>query len=180
LRVQCKWATSNNDVIAVHLVSTRRVSDGYVRRSYSSAEVDAIGIYCDDLDRCFLVPIDLISNQSTIRLRLAPARNGQRAALHFANEYELGAVAQLEERVAGSDEAEGSSPSSSIDQDTPSERTFEEVGAHRFRNHFGYYMERAAAGTEILVRRRGKPYACLGPPNRRQRYPVLKSAAPRS
>jgi len=39
----------------------------------------------------------------------------------------------------------------------------EEVGAHEFRNHFGYYMERAAAGAEILIRRRGKPYARLGP-----------------
>jgi len=39
----------------------------------------------------------------------------------------------------------------------------EEVGAHKFRNHFGYYMEQAAAGTEILIRRRGKPYARLGP-----------------
>jgi len=26
-------------------------------------------------------------------------------------------------------------------------------------------MEQAAAGAEILVRRRGKPYARLGPPN---------------
>jgi len=39
----------------------------------------------------------------------------------------------------------------------------EEVGAHEFRNRFGLYMERAAAGTEILIRRRGKPYARLGP-----------------
>ncbi len=39
----------------------------------------------------------------------------------------------------------------------------EEVGAHKFRNHFGYYMERAAAGADILIRRRGRPYARLGP-----------------
>ena len=26
----------------------------------------------------------------------------------------------------------------------------EQVGAHQFRNHFGWYMERAAAGEEIL------------------------------
>jgi prevent-host-death family protein len=39
------------------------------------------------------------------------------------------------------------------------------VGAHQFRNHFGLYMERAAAGAEILIRRRGQPYARLGPPN---------------
>jgi prevent-host-death family protein len=41
-----------------------------------------------------------------------------------------------------------------------------EVGAHEFRNHFGYYMERAAAGEEILINRRGKPHARLGPPSR--------------
>jgi prevent-host-death family protein len=39
-----------------------------------------------------------------------------------------------------------------------------EVGAHEFRNHFGWYMERAATGEEILIKRRGKPHARLGPP----------------
>ena len=38
------------------------------------------------------------------------------------------------------------------------------VGAHEFRNHFGYYMERAAAGLQILITRRGKPHSHLGPP----------------
>jgi len=32
-----------------------------------------------------------------------------------------------------------------------------------FRNHFVYYLERAAAGDEILIRRRGRPYARLVP-----------------
>jgi prevent-host-death family protein len=45
----------------------------------------------------------------------------------------------------------------------------EEVGAHEFRNHFGFYLDRASAGTEVLVRRRGKPYASLCPPARRRR-----------
>jgi len=38
-----------------------------------------------------------------------------------------------------------------------------QVGAHQFRNHFGWYMERAAAGEEILVTRRGKPCVRLVP-----------------
>ena len=50
----------------------------------------------------------------------------------------------------------GSSPASS----TPSEV---EVGCHQFRNHFGHYLERAAAGDEILVRRHGRLYARLVP-----------------
>ena len=75
-----------------------------------------------------------------ILLRLAPTRNGQRACLNHAAEFEFdGAVAQLEERRAGSAKAGGSSPPSS----TPSKT---EVGCHQFRNHFGFYLERASAG----------------------------------
>jgi prevent-host-death family protein len=50
----------------------------------------------------------------------------------------------------------GSSPASS----TP---TAVDVGCHQFRNHFGYYLERAAAGDEIRISRRGRPYARLVP-----------------
>jgi prevent-host-death family protein len=163
LRVQCKWANRKDDVIVVHLASSRRGPNGYIRRNYSPAEVDAIGIYCGDLDRCFLVPIELIAGQWAMQLRLTAPRNGQRAALHFADEYDLGAVAQLAERCHGMAEAEGSNPSSSINQTTASKLEFIDVGAHKFRNHFGHYMEQAAAGTDILIRRRGKPYARLGP-----------------
>jgi prevent-host-death family protein len=38
-----------------------------------------------------------------------------------------------------------------------------EVGANEFRNHLGWYMERAAAGEEIAITHRGKPYARLIP-----------------
>jgi prevent-host-death family protein len=39
------------------------------------------------------------------------------------------------------------------------------VGAHEDRNHFGWYMERATAGEQFLITRRGKPYARLSPPH---------------
>lgn len=159
VRVQCKWARKVENVVVANLARNRRGPDGFIRRSYSADEVDAFGLYCGELDQCFLVPIDLVDGQWSLQLRLEPARNGQRAALHFAEEYRLGAVAQLEERSDGIRKAEGSSPSSSTDHQIVTGSV--EVGAHEFRNHFGYYMERAAAGTEILVSRRGKPYARL-------------------
>jgi prevent-host-death family protein len=37
------------------------------------------------------------------------------------------------------------------------------VGAHGFRNHFGWYMERTVADEEFLVTRRGKPCVRLVP-----------------
>jgi prevent-host-death family protein len=163
LRVQCKWATKKGDVVAISLGTSRRGRSGYVRATYSALEVDAIGAYCEEIDSCFLIPIGVVAGHWGIQLRLAPARNGQRAALHLAEQYELGAVAQLEERRHGMAEAEGSSPSSSTHPADPSAPTEIEVGAHEFRNHFGYYMEQATSGAEILIRRRGRPYARLGP-----------------
>jgi prevent-host-death family protein len=53
-------------------------------------------------------------------------------------------------------EARGSSPLSS----TPSST---EVGCHQFRNHFGFYLERAAAGETVEISRRGRPYGRLVP-----------------
>jgi len=37
------------------------------------------------------------------------------------------------------------------------------IGAHGFRNRFGWYMERALAGESILVTRRGRPALRLLP-----------------
>jgi prevent-host-death family protein len=166
LRVQCKWAALENGVVQVRLRRcTHSPTLGYVRSSYDSDEIDAIAAYCDELNQCFLIPIDLIAAQDWISLRVDPPRNGQRAALHLAADYTLhGAIAQLGERLTGSQEVGGSNPPSSTSSagDNPSEVV---VGAHQFRNHFGYWMERAAAGDEILITRRGRRYARLGPPD---------------
>ena len=161
-RVQCKWGALDEDgsVIKVSLRSSWCTPTGYEHRQYESGEIDLVAVYCGDLDRCYLLPHELAVGRSGIWLRLSPPRNGQRASINLAEEFELpGAVAQLEERDAGSVEARGSSPLSS----TPSPREVLDVGAHEFRNHFGYYLERAADGHEVLVTRRGRPYVRLIP-----------------
>jgi prevent-host-death family protein len=160
-RVQCKWGSRKGDVIAAHVSGSYLSPNGYVRSTYAPHEVDAVAIYCGELDECYLLPIELVARQYCIHLRLAPARNGQRAGLHFAHEYLLsGAVAQLGERCHGMAEVTGSSPVSSTPRNGPES---EVVGAHDFRCLFGWYAQRAAAGQEILVTRRGKPYVRLLP-----------------
>ena len=59
LRVQCKWGALDPEraVIKVNLQGCRYTPNGYVRSSYSAAEIDATAIYCADLDRCYLLPI---------------------------------------------------------------------------------------------------------------------------
>ena len=108
-----------------------------------------------------MLPIELVAGQYQVHLRLVPPRNGQRASLNWASEFELsGAIAQLGERSDGIRKVVGSSPTSSIDSDSPSGQC---VGAHQFRNHFGWYMERTVAGEEFIVTRRGKPCVRLVP-----------------
>jgi prevent-host-death family protein len=155
-RVQCKWGGLSDDgaIIKVNLTSNWCTPGGYERRYYSEDEIDLVAIYCDALDRCYLLPIALVAGRRGIQLRVTPPRNGQRACLNLAVDFELpGAIAQLGERLRGTQEAAGSSPLSST---SPPETLH--VGAHEFRNHFGYYLERAADGHEVLVSRRGRPY----------------------
>jgi prevent-host-death family protein len=170
LRLQCKSAPLHGDVIHVRNESTRRGPNGFVRRPYTAGEVDAIAAYCSELDRTYLLPIDLLGTSRQITLRLNPTRNGQRACLNWAAEYELaGAIAQLGERLHGMQEVVGSSPTSSTPQIT-------ELGAYDYRQKFGWYMERAAAGESFLITRRGKPYARLSPPHTQLDLPAPEPA----
>ena len=158
LRVQCKWGRLQGDIVVVNLQTSRYTPNGYVQTSYSAGEVDVVAVYCGDLDRCYLLPESVFVDRRAIHLRLHPPLNGQRACINLAADFEFaGAVAQLEERRAGSAKVRGSSPLSSTlfaDDEIV-------VGAHEFRNRFGWYAERAAAGEEILVTFRGRPHLRL-------------------
>ena len=122
LRIQCKWAQLKGDVLIVRCYTFRRTRDGYRKTTYTSSEVDAIAAYSSDLDRCFLIPIELAARRPTLALRIAPTRNNQRRGINWADEFDFaatlrrhqGAVAQLGERMPGRHEATGSSPVGSI------------------------------------------------------------------
>jgi prevent-host-death family protein len=163
LRVQCKWARLEKGVVCVNLVGYRLTNAGGVRTKYSVDEIDAVAAYCQALDRVFLLPASEVAGRSAFWLRVAPTKNAQRAAINWADDYSLGAIAQLGERLRGTQEVAGSSPASSTPQADPAGGEVV-VGAHEFREKFGYWMERAAGGDEILITRRGRRYARLGPP----------------
>ncbi len=159
-RVQCKWGAMDSDagIVRVGLRTYSHTFTGQRRSVYTTDEVDLLAVYCGGNDRCYLVPSSRIDSRTQIWLRTTPPGNGQRASINLAEDYEFaGAVAQLEERRAGSAKVRGSSPLSSTPP--PALRT----GCHEFRNHFGHYLEQAAAGHEVEISRRGRPYARLVP-----------------
>ena len=162
LRVQCKWARliHEKSVIYVQVGGNRSTPQGYVRSVYTRQEVDIIGVYCNELDRCYLVPIEIAEGQHALHLRVDPARNGQRAGIREAAKFEFaGAVAQLARASAW--HAEGRGFESPQLHSPPRNSGAVVVGANEFRNRFGWYMERAAAGEEFHVERRGRPYVRL-------------------
>ncbi len=116
LRVQCKWAVRIGEVVSVRCQSTRRSANGMLWRSYTADEIDAIAAYCADLRQSYLLPISLVAGRRNVHLRLSPARNNQVRGVNFADDYRLGAIAQLGERPAGSRKVGGSNPPSSTEK----------------------------------------------------------------
>jgi hypothetical protein len=134
--VQCKWArlSPDRDVVIVPLVSSRRGPAGFIRRPYEADEVDLIAAYCEELNRCFLMPVSVTAGMTSIQLRLKPPRNGQLACINLAEDFDfVGAIAQLGERCHGMAEVVGSSPTSSTSHaDGPTT-----VGSNPFRDKLG-------------------------------------------
>jgi hypothetical protein len=122
LRVQCKWASQDGDVIALRCYSSRRTADGLRKRVYGHDEVDAFAAYCAALDRCYFLPFACVPAGGTLQLRLGRPRNNQQVGVRWASAYEFtarlerpqGAIAQLGERLHGMQEVAGSSPAGSI------------------------------------------------------------------
>jgi hypothetical protein len=118
LRVQCKWAVQQGDVVVIRTRRCRRGPAGLIHRQYEPGEIDAIAAYCQDLDRCYLLPLEMSVGRAAVQLRLRPCRNNQLVGVHWARDYELGAtlekllgpIAQLGERLRGTQEVGGSIP----------------------------------------------------------------------
>jgi PD-(D/E)XK endonuclease len=91
LRVQCKWASRHGNVLHACCVTSRHTPKGYRRTTYSSEEIDAIAAYAPDTDTCYLIPIQEVSGQGMISLRVAPTGNNQALHVRWARDYELAA-----------------------------------------------------------------------------------------
>jgi len=86
-RVQCKTGVLRQGAIVFRLY---RVSGHDTRRIPYLDEIDAYGVYCPAVGRCYLVPESAIAGRTDMAcLRLEPARNGQVRHLNLAANYEI-------------------------------------------------------------------------------------------
>ena len=102
VRVQCKWASRDGDVLVVRCYSCRRGPRGMIVKKYSSVEIDAFAAYAPATGRCYFLPVTEFADKRNIYLRLAPTRNNQKTGVRWADDYDFervdwsnpGAIAQ--------------------------------------------------------------------------------------
>lgn len=88
-RVQVKYARSDGHVIVIRCRS-HSLTKGKVRvtKLYTSEMVDWVAAYDCTTERCYYCPSwELGTGRAELRLRLAPARNGQRVGIRTAESY---------------------------------------------------------------------------------------------
>jgi hypothetical protein len=90
VRVQCKLAQRRGDVVKISCYSSRRCRDGFIKRTYTCDELDAIAAYSHELRRCWLIPLGTCAI-ATIQLRIAPTKNNQESGVKWADDYEFAA-----------------------------------------------------------------------------------------
>jgi hypothetical protein len=123
LRVQVKWARLYGDVVVIRCYSARRAREGLRNRVYTATEIDAVAAWCAELDRCVLLLPSHFAGRRVIQLRVRPTRNNQQLGINWIEDFDfaatlrrLGAIAQLGERLSGTQKVAGSSPAGSTSE----------------------------------------------------------------
>jgi hypothetical protein len=92
-KIQCKTGRLRDGRVIFRPCSTygHHRSAKTTRRSYQG-EIDEFGVYCPELGRVYLIPIEEIPNDSQASLRVSPARNGQAKGIRLAALYEIARI----------------------------------------------------------------------------------------
>lgn len=88
IRVQVKTAKKYGETLVFRNRSIVRVRGKYEQRFYSG-EVEFFGVYCPEVDACYLVPAEECARGGGTCLRLGPTKNKQRSNVKFASQFQI-------------------------------------------------------------------------------------------
>jgi hypothetical protein len=92
-RVQCKTGRLREGAVLFNTASfyAHLPSPRELRRTYQG-EIDYFGVFCPGTAGVYLIPIDDVTCTKEARLRVEPARNGQRKRIRLAADYQIGSL----------------------------------------------------------------------------------------
>lgn len=84
VRVQCKYVTSNGEVIVVPC----RSSNNWSVKRYTQDEIDWIAVYDATTDKCYYVPSSLLgTGRDCVSLRITPPKTQQIKGIRWAKDF---------------------------------------------------------------------------------------------
>jgi hypothetical protein len=85
-RLQCKYSTSNGEVIEVRC----RSCNNWSVLKYTSSELDWMAVYDALTEKCYYLPSSMLGKKgrTIIYLRLTPPKNGQVKGVLWAKDFE--------------------------------------------------------------------------------------------
>jgi hypothetical protein len=89
LRVQCKTGRLMKGAIVFHpcSIDSRSKLGGCIRKGYAG-DVDVFGVYCPEMNRCYLLPVDE-ATATECSLRVDPPRNGQKSGIRWVVDFQI-------------------------------------------------------------------------------------------
>lgn len=88
IRVQCKAGRYDHDKGCVFFKNFNRTGGRSGRRKYVG-DAEYFGVYCAELNKVYLVPIDIATYAGEVGLRVDPSKNNQRKKVIWAQNYEI-------------------------------------------------------------------------------------------
>lgn len=85
-KVQCKNGRLRKGCIRFATAST--LWYGGHRRTNYKGQIDYFGVYCPELDKTYLIPVDMVGITQGV-LRIDPTKNMQVKNVRFASEFEI-------------------------------------------------------------------------------------------
>ena len=88
VRIQCKAGRYDSDKGCVIFKNFNRSGGRTERKSYIG-DAEYFGVYCAELNKVYLVPIDIVPYASEVGLRVQAAKNNQQKKVIWAKDYEI-------------------------------------------------------------------------------------------
>ena len=88
IRIQCKAGRYNSNTGCIVFKNFNKSGGRGERRSYIG-DAEYFGVYCAELNRVYLVPIDIVPYASEVGLRAQPTKNNQQKKVIWAKDYEI-------------------------------------------------------------------------------------------
>jgi PD-(D/E)XK endonuclease len=88
IRIQCKAGRYMPEIGCI-LFKNFNITGGRTGKRGYIGDAEYFGVYCEELNKTYLVPVGLVPNIREVHLRVMPSKNNQVKKVIWARDYEI-------------------------------------------------------------------------------------------